>query len=276
MILNINKEIDRINNIEDKNIRMKGCQDLFEDILKNKKLYVVAINSTTEKEWSEDKFRPYVDEIGQGDSYYLRVFTEKQLAKQCAKRIKSVTVNGDEMISLISAEQLTSVVRDLFVMGLDGIILNDGDNWITINSEVFLFIAMNKVLDIPEHFNKDFVNMVKVMYDIAKKRVRIVAPYKYYEGICDEDIINGKGELYPFKDEVLFLEYYDKYKVEEIFKEGVYWYDLNIVKFYSTIENAEKQNLRNVKIAYRNKEANGSPKEIIELLKSVGFSGYIK
>ncbi|NLK95534.1 MAG: hypothetical protein GX275_10155 [Clostridiales bacterium] len=270
----INKEIENINSIKDVNERLEGCNKLFESVLKESNLYVVAVNNTTEEEWKSNKFRAYVDEIGQGDSYYLRVFTEAELAKNCAKRINSVCKDGSEMFSEISNEQLTSLVRDLYVMGLDGIILNEGENWITLNCEAFLYIAMCNVLNIPEHYNKDFVNMVKVIYDIAKKRVRVVAPYKYYDGICEDDIINGKGELYPFGDEVLFLEYYDKYKVEKIFKEKVYWYDLNIIKFYSSIETAKEANIRNIKIAYRNKEANGSPKEIIELLKVVGFTGY--
>ena len=269
----INKRIESINNLQDTTERISKCKELFKDVLINEELYIVANPKTSKEEWEGNKFKPYIAEGNQEEQYFIRIFTDKELACACARRIEAVIDNNEELVMKIGVQQLVSVVKDYFIMGIDGVLLNDGEDWITFNCEAFLAIAFNDVLKIPNQYNADFVNTVRAIYDMAKKRVRIVAPAKYYEDITTEDILEGNAKLYTFSDELLLLEYYDKYKVENIFKEKVYWIDMNIEMFYSIIEVALKNDVRNIKIAYRNKEANGSPSEILELLKSVGFGG---
>lgn len=273
-LVKLNKRIESINQIQDSAERVNKCSELFIDVLKNEKLYLVASPKTTEDEWNSDKYKPFIAEGSEDNQYYIRVFTDKALAEACARKIEAILEDGTELVAEISALQLVSVVNDYFIMGLDGVLLNDGADWITLNCEAFLAIACKDVLDIPDHFNIDFINTVKAIYDIAKKRVRIVAPAKYFEDIIADDVLTGSGELYTFGDELLLLEYYDKYKVENIFKEKVYWIDMNIEMFYSIVEVAMFKNVKNIKIVYRNKEANGTPAQILELLKSVGFNGY--
>jgi hypothetical protein len=270
----LNKRIECINNIQDSTERINKCSELFIDILKNETLYLVASPKTSEDEWKSGKFMPFIAEGSEENQYYLRVFTDKDLAIACARKIESISKVNTELVSEISALELVSVVNDYFIMGIDGVLLNDGEAFISIKCEKFLEIACNDALNIPDKFNKDFVNTIKAIYDIAKKRVRIVAPAKYFEDITTDDVLSGSGQLYTFSDELLLLDYYDKYKVENIFKEKVYWVDMNIEMFYSIVEVALFRNVKNIKIVYRNIEANGSPDQILELLKSVGFKGY--
>lgn len=222
----INKRVEAVNKIADPNERIKECRELFIDVLKDNSLFVVATPETTKDQWDNNRIKPYIAQAGQGELYFMRVFTDEELAKRCAKRIESVLEDGQEMIIKISKEQLVSIVKDYFILGIDGILLNDGENWITFNCEAFLHAAFVNVLNIPSHYDVNFVNTVKAVYDIEKKRVSIVAPIKYYEGITDEDVFNGKADLYNFGEELLLIEYYDKYKIEHIFKEKVYWYQL--------------------------------------------------
>lgn len=271
-LIKLSKKIEKINSLNNTGDRVNKCRELFIDILNNEDLYIVATPKTTKEEWENDKCKPYIAEANQGELYFLRIFTDRELACACARRIESVIDDGTELVMKVGVEQLVSVVKDYFIMGIDGVLLNDGEDWITFNCEAFLAVAFIDVLNMPKSYNKDFVNTVKAIYDIAKKRIRLVAPSRFYEDITVEDVLKGKGELYTFSDELLLLEYYDKYKVENIFKEKVYWIDMDIEIFYSIIEVAYNKNIRNIKIVYSNKEANGSPKEILELLKSVGFS----
>lgn len=268
----INKRIESINKIKDIGDRTNKCRELFKDVLNNEELYIVATPNTTKQEWENNKFKPYIAEGNEEDQYFLRLFSDRELACASARRIEAV-LDNEELVMKIGVEQLVSVVKDYFIMGIDGVLLNDGEDWITFNCEAFLAVAYNDILNIPDNYDVNFVNTVRSIYDIAKKRVRIVAPSKYYEDITTEEVINGKGELYTFSDELLLLEYYDKYKVENIFKEKVYWIDMDIKTFYSIMEVAYRKDVRNVKIVYRNKEANGNPKDILDLLESVGFTG---
>lgn len=272
-LIKINKRIESINSLSDTREKINKCRELFKDVLKNEELYIVATPKTTKTEWGNNKFKPYIAEGSQEDEYFIRLFTDKELACACARRIGSVIDDNEELVMKIGIEQLVSVVKDYFIMGIDGVLLNDGEDWITFNCEAFLAVAFNDVLKIPDNYNTNFVNMVRAIYDIAKKRIRIVAPSKHYEEITTEDVINGNGELYTFSDELLLLEYYDKYKVENIFKQKVYWIDMDIKTFFSIVELAYNRGVKNIKIAYKNKEANGNPKDILELLQSVGFSG---
>lgn len=268
----INKRVEAVNKIADPNERIKECRELFIDVLKDNSLFVVATPETTKDQWDNNRIKPYIAQAGQGELYFMRVFTDEELAKRCAKRIESVLEDGQEMIIKISKEQLVSIVKDYFILGIDGILLNDGENWITFNCEAFLHAAFVDVLNIPSHYDVNFVNTVKAVYDIEKKRVSIVAPIKYYEGITDEDVFNGKADLYNFGEELLLIEYYDKYKIEHIFKEKVYWYQLTTERLCSLIKTAKEKNLKNIKFAYRGKEGNGTPENILGLLTSIGFN----
>ena len=101
----------------------------------------------------------------------------------------------------------------------------------------------------------------------------MVAPVKYYDGIKPTDVFEGKAELYPFGNEILFVDYSDRFKIEDVFKEKVYWLEMNISMFYSVVVKAKEIGITNIKIAYKGKQGNGTPENILELLDSVGFSG---
>lgn len=266
----INQRIDELNSLDSNEERVKACNSLFVDVLIAGELYVIATPETTKEEWKSNLIRPYIAQAGQGDSFYLRMFSDRALAEKAAKRIDAVLDDGTIMVIKTTADDLTAIVRDYFMMGVDGVLLNDGEQWITYNCEAFLWAAYKQVLDQPLEYDSNFINSVKAVHDIAKSRVRIVVPVKYKEDIKQDDIFDGKTELVPMGDELLLLEYYDKYKVEEVFNEKVYWVDLSVEKLYSIIEIAEKVGIRNIKIAYRGKEGNGSPKNFVSLLDVLG------
>ena len=77
--------------------------------------------------------------------------------------------------------------------------------------------------------------------------------------------------MFTFGEELLLIEYYDKYKVEPIFKEKVYWLDMTIEKYAKLMKVAEKAGIKNIKSVYRNKEGNGTPGEILKLLNLTGL-----
>lgn len=266
----ISDRIDEIGNIEDIQEKTTQTRKFFAEVLKNNEFYVLGQPGTTEEDIQSGKIRPYIANGPKGNYSYIRVFTDIELAYKAAQRVKAV-INGKEMILKIDTENLTDIVRDYFLMGMDGILLNDGARWITYTCEAFLGVAYHDVLNIPDKFQVSFINTVRAIHDIAKKRVRIVAPVKYYEDIKEEDIFNGKAELYNFDKEILFIEYYDKYKVENVFKEKVFWVDIPIERLYEIIEKANEANLNNVKIAYNGRQANGNPKNILVLLEQLGF-----
>lgn len=266
----INKRIESLEQIENIQEKAKEYRKFFADVLKNNELYIIGQPGTTEEEWKTGKIRPYIANGPKGDFSYMRIFTDIELAYNAAKRIKA-TLNGKEMILKIDAENLTYIVREYFLMGMDGILLNDGASWVSYTSEGFLGVSYNDVLNTPEKFQVSFVNTVRAIHDIVKKRVRIVAPVKYYEDIKEEDVFEGKAELYNFGSEILFIEYYDKYKVEKVFKEEVFWVNISIENLYKVVEKANEANITNVKIAYSNREANGNPKNILILLENMGY-----
>ena len=121
-------------------------------------------------------------------------------------------------------------------------------------------------------YGSNFVNMVNAIYDIIKSRVRIVTPYKKFEGIHKDDVLNGKAELFSLDSELLMIEYYDKYKVEKIFNDNVYWLDMDIDTFCYVVKEALENGITSIKIVYRNKQGSGSPKEILSLLDTIGYN----
>lgn len=270
-LVKINRRIDEINKLQDANEKVQATKDLFVNVLKNNDLYVIADPKTTRDEWDNNKIKPYIAIAGENDLYFLRFFTDYNLAKRSARRIDAILDDNTEMVIKVSKEQLISLVKNYFVLGLDGVLLNDGDTWITFNCEAFLQAAFYDVLEMPDHYDASFVNTVRCIYDIAKNKVRISAPVKYYEDIKEEDVFNGKAELFPFGEELLLVEYYDKYKVEPIFKEKVYWLDMTIEKYAKLMKVAEKAGIKNIKSVYRNKEGNGTPGEILKLLNLTGL-----
>lgn len=270
-LVKINRRINTINNMVDANERVNACRELFVEVLKGNELYVIATPETTKEQWDSNKIKPYIAQAGQGEMYFMRIFSDKDVAIRAARRIESMLEDGTEMVVKISVEQLVSIVKDYFILGIDGVLLNDGEDWITLNCEAFLHAAFVEVLNIPSHYDVNFVNTIKSIYDIEKNRVRIVAPFKAYDDITEEDVLNGKAELYSFGKELLLVEYYDKYKVENIFKEKVYWLDLSIEKYCKVVKLAQEAGLENIKIAYRNKQGNGSPENILGLLKAIGL-----
>lgn len=271
----LNKRIETINSIKEQRKKGDECRKLFYDVLKEGSLFIVASAKTTKQEWDEGIIKPF---IGAGPSsfgefYYLRLFTEEELAKKFARREEALSDAGVELTVKLSLEQFILLVKDNFIMGVDGVLLNDGADWITLNCDAILNLAYVDILNMPDAFNLEFVNTVNAIYDIAKGRVRIVAPVKHFEGIKKEDIINKKAELYTFGSDLLMLEYYDKYKVEKLFTQKVYWLDMDINIFHFVVSEAINNGVSSIKIVYKNKQSSGSPKEILGLLEGVGFKG---
>lgn len=271
----LSKRIESINNMKEQSKRGDECRRLFYDVLKEGNLFVVASTKTTKEEWAEGKIKPFIGAgpSSNGEFYYIRLFTNEELAKKFSRREGALSDEGIELTVKLSLEQLILLIKDNFIMGVDGVLLNDGADWITLNCDAILNLAYVDILNIPEAFNMKFVNTVNAIYDIAKGRVRMVAPIKYVEGIKKEDIINNKADLYTFGSELLILEYYDKYKVEKLFDEKVYWLDMDINMFHFVVKTALKKEISAINIVYGNKEASGTPKEILELLEGVGFKG---
>lgn len=275
----LSKRIEGINNIKEQNKRGDECKRLFYDVLKDGTLFVVASTKTTKEEWSEGRIKPFIgagpslEASSNGEFYYLRLFTNEELAKKFARREGALSDEGVELTVKLSLEQLILLIKDNFIIGVDGVLLNDGADWITLNCDAILNLAYVDIINLPEAYNVKFVNTVNAIYDIAKGRVRMVAPIKHFDGIRKEDIINKKAELNTFGSELLILEYYDKYKVEKLFSEKVYWLDMDINMFHRVVSEAIAKEVSTINIVYRNKEASGTPKEILELLEGVGFKG---
>lgn len=268
----LSDRILEINEMTDIRRKVQECYKLFVDVLKNEDLYIIGLPNTTKDDWEKGKLIPFIGNIKGNDDYYIRVFTNEELALRMARREKCI-LEDEELVTKVTAKALLALIENYFMMGMDGVLLNDGEEWITINSELILSCGYKEIFNEPERLNADFMNTVRAIYDIAKNRVNMVAPVKYYDGIKPTDVFEGKAELYPFGNEILFVDYSDRFKIEDVFKEKVYWLEMNISMFYSVVVKAKEMGIANIKIAYKGKQGNGTPENILELLDSVGFSG---
>lgn len=265
------KRIDEINKLNNPEERVSACRKLFTDIMNSGELYLIAAAETPIDMWKKGQFRPHIAKANKDEKYYLRLFSDYELACKAARRIKSVDDTDKEMVIKIEVKQLISMVKDYFVLGVYGVLLNDGDKWITFSNDAFLHTAFYDVLKQPERFDASFVNTVKAIYDIVDKRVRLVAPFKYQEGIEDIDVFENNIEFNTLDNGLLLMEFYDKYKVEQSFKEKVYWLDLDIEKFCKVIIKALQDELKVVNIVYGGRQGSGTPKNIATLLQALGY-----
>ena len=265
------KRIDEINQLNKPEERVAACRKLFADIMNSGELYLIAAAETPMDMWNKGQFQPHIAKANKDEKYYLRLFSDYELACKAARRIKSVDDTDKEMVVKIEVKQLISMVKDYFVLGVYGVLLNDGDKWITFSNDAFLHTAFYDVLKQPERFDASFVNTVRAIYDIVDKRVRLVAPFKYQEGIEDRDVFEDGIEFNTLDNGLLIMEFYDKYKVEKSFKEKVYWVDLDIEKFCKVIIKALQDELKVVNIVYGGRQGSGTPKNIATLLQALGY-----
>lgn len=286
-VTEISKRIDEISSIKNSKEKMDYCKKLFYDILNEQDLYVVASPDTTEQEFLDGRIRPHVEKAAKGEFTYLRFFTDEDLAKKYAKRVgayielPSIDEKGNidktkivtkEICAKVSVEQLLAMTKLCFINGADGVLVNDGARWITLACEEFLRIGYDDILDNNKDYNKHFIQTIKALYDMAKERVGFVAPFVYYEGICKEDIINGKAKILNVEGELLILEYYDKHKLEEKVSEKIYWAELDNNYFYKIVQLADKQGIEKIRFLYRNKEAVGYPKNVALLMENINLN----
>ena len=271
----LRNKMNNINKITDDLQKLSEARKLFVDILKNEDIYIVASKETTKEELENGRVKAYiVTEQAGSQKNYLRIFTDNEVANDFARKNGAVLEDGREIVIKEGVEEIAVQITDAFMMiGLDGILLEDGVNWITISTEEFLRIAYVDVLDIPNRYDKNFVNTVRAVHDINRRKYRLVAPIKHYEGIKRDDFLTGKSKLFKLNNELLILEYYDKYKVENIFKDKVYWLDMDIEMFYSVVERAKEESVEKINIVYNGIEAQALPKDILNLLKALKVQG---
>ena len=271
----LRNKMNNINKITDDLQKLNEARKLFVDILKNEDIYIVASKETTKEELEDGRVKAYiVTEQAGSQKNYLRIFTDNEVANDFARKNGAVLEDGREIVIKEKVEEIAVQITDAFMMiGLDGILLEDGVNWITISTEEFLRIAYVDVLDIPNRYDKDFVNTVRAVHDINRRKYRLVAPIKHYEGIKKDDFLNGQSKLFKLNNELLILEYYDKYKVENIFKDKVYWLDMDIEMFYSVVERAKEESVEKINIVYNGIQAQALPKDILNLLKALKVQG---
>lgn len=255
----------KINNSTDEE-KLRNTENLFEGILKECKLYVVLLKETTEEELSESRARAYISTIKNLENKsYLRIFTDLVIAKEFARNVGAIK-NDKELVIELSKEELILQVKDAFMMvGLDGVMVEDGKQFVTISAEQFLRIGIVNVLNLKDGFDTDFINTIRAIFDIKTKRYRLVVPVKG-EGTTKEDIINEKAEVYPINNELLVFEYYDKYKVEKFFKESAEYVDLSFEVFEKVLNIAINNNIEKINMIYAGKTSSASPKNILGLL----------
>lgn len=271
----LRNKMNNINKITDDLQKLNEARKLFVDILKNEDIYIVASKETTKEELEDGRVKAYiVTEQAGSQKNYLRIFTDNEVANDFARKNGAVLEDGREIVIKEKVEEIAVQITDAFMMiGLDGILLEDGVNWITISTEEFLRIAYVDVLDIPNRYDKDFVNTVRAVHDINRRKYRLVAPIKHYEGIKRDDFLTGQSKLFKLNNEILILEYYDKYKVENIFKDKVYWLDMDIEMFYSVVERAKEESVEKINIVYNGIQSEALPKDILNLLKALKVQG---
>lgn len=257
-----------INSIQNNLEKLNEGRKVFTEVLKDDELYIIGLPETTKEELEIGRAKAYIQKDPNGTSkYYFKVFNDETTAKDFARKIGAVLEDGTEIVIKENSKEVLAQLRDAFIlMGIDGVLLDDGINWITISTEEFLRIAYIDVLNIPQNYNVDFVNTVRAVHDINKKNFRLVAPIKHYEGITKSDFLEEKSNLFPLNNEIIIIEYYDKYKVENIFKEKVYWLDMDIKMFCKVIQKANKEKYEKVNIVYNGIQASSMPKDILNLL----------
>lgn len=259
----LSDKIIKLNECDEKE-KLKIADDLFESILREADIYIVLLKETTEEELQNNRARAYIDMID--NKSYLRIFTDLALAKEFARKVGCIKDNK-ELVIKVSCEQFILDVKDAFMLiGLDGVLVEDGKHFASLSAEEVLRIGILKVLGLDNGYDVDFINTVRSIFDIINKRYRIVAPIK---GTSKEEFLNGTANEYPINNELLLFEYYDKYKVEHFFKEKTYYLDLDFDMFYQVIERAYSNGLQKVNIVYAGKKASAMPKDILGLLQVI-------
>lgn len=259
----LSEKIIKLNESKDEE-KLKLADDLFKSVLNEADIYIVLLKETTDEELENNRARAYIDILD--NKSYLRMFTDLTLAKEFARKAGCVK-NDKELVIKVSCEQFILDVKDAFMMiGLDGILIEDGKYFATISSEELLRIGILEVLKLDKGYDIDFINTVRAIFDIKNKRYRLVAPIK---GNSKEEFLNGISKEYPINNELLIFEYYDKYKVEHFFKEETYYLDLDIELFYEVVKRAYNSGLQKVNIVYEGKKASAMPKDILGLLEVI-------
>lgn len=248
----------------DENEKLKMADDLFESILREADIYIVLLKETTDEELQNNRARAYIDMLD--NKSYLRMFTDLNLAKEFARKVGAVK-DDKELVIKVSCDKFILDVKDAFMLiGLDGVLVEDGKHFVSLSSEEILRIGILKVLGLQDGYDVDFINTVRSIFDIKNKRYRLVAPIK---GASKEDFLNGIANEYAINNELLLFEYYDKYKVEHFFKEKTYYLDLDLDMFFEVIKSAYNNGLQRVNIVYSGKKASAMPKDILELLQAI-------
>lgn len=262
-------KIKKINSIKNNLEKLNEGRKVFTEVLKDDELYIIGLPETTKEDIEGGRVKAYIQRDPSGTSkYYFKIFNDETTAKDFARKIGAVLEDGTEIVIKENSKEVLAQLRDAFMLiGIDGVLLDDGVNWITISTEELLRIAYVDVLNIPQNYNVDFVNTVRAVHDINKKNFRLVAPIKHYEGITKSDFLEGKSSLFPLNNEIIIIEYYDKYKVEDIFKDKVYWLDMDIKMFYKIIEKASEEKYEKINIVYNGMQASSMPRDILNLLK---------
>ena len=165
----LSEKIIKLNESKDEE-KLKLADDLFKSVLNEADIYIVLLKETTDEELENNRARAYIDILD--NKSYLRMFTDLTLAKEFARKAGCVK-NDKELVIKVSCEQFILDVKDAFMMiGLDGILIEDGKYFASISSEELLRIGILEVLKLDKGYDIDFINTVRAIFDIKNKRYR--------------------------------------------------------------------------------------------------------
>lgn len=275
-IANINLIVDGIRRIVVKDKREEAVNDLFYKLLIKEGFFIVASLHTTEEEIETGRVRPFISTMDEKEYYYIRVFSSYDMAANFAEDIGAIFENGEPLVYKVKNDEIAIIARDYFAIGVDGLLLNDGESSIIITCEEFLKIYFEKVMNNPEMYNPHYVLLVRTIHDIAKERLTVAAPYIYYRGLDEGEIKNGYGELYFNEGELYILDrlFKEEYQLAQF--ERVQCFNLDIFMFYSIMEEAFIKKVDKIVIKLIDNSIIATPGQILEVLNQGGYAEYSK
>lgn len=139
----------------------QDTQALFFQLVRDNVIFIMPSHTLRPDVFAKRAFRPYMAPLeGEQENLYIRIFCDRKLSARFATEHDI----DPTCVAEISGIELIQLAKYWFVRGAFGFLLNDGGEWITISLPDFLQVVYDKLIDQPQKYNQEFVDLVGFVY----------------------------------------------------------------------------------------------------------------
>ena len=139
----------------------RDTQSLFFQLVRDNVIFIMPSHTLKPDIFAKRAFRPYTAPLeGESEHLYIRIFSDRKLSA----RFASEHDIDPTCVAEISGIELIQLAKYWFVRGSYGFLLNDGGEWITISLPDFLQVIYEKLIDQPQKYNQEFVDLIGFIY----------------------------------------------------------------------------------------------------------------